>query len=316
VDDAASGDGDGSCWNPRLRKIMGMIATAGAVECAYLASTAKAGVLYRCLDEYACSSVLNGPYAFVPGTEIPLSAVGMVAYSAVVVLSLQPLVLPGTSTAWQDGNDDLNRIGLVAVTTSMGVFSIFLMTLLFGVLHQSCNYCLASAAFSIVLANLAWLGGALPAGKKAKDAVGVAAMGGILSFLAALGIFLSVDTPALNRGMDMKWLAETQSPPLVTTSSSKEALSLAKELKRLDASFYGAFWCNHCYDQKQTMGKEAMAMIPYIECAKDGANSQSALCREKKIPGYPAWEIQGQLYAGEQTLDELKTIVEKANVSR
>jgi uncharacterized membrane protein len=307
-------DADDGCWNPRLRKIMGAIATAGAVECGYLASTAKAGVLYRCLDEYSCSSVLNGPYAFIPGTEIPLSAVGLIAYSAVLVLSLQPLQLvSGRRTGRGDG-DDLNRIGLVALTTTMGVFSVFLMTLLFGVLHQSCNYCLASAAFSIILAQLAWWGGALPAGERAKEGVGVAATGGFLSFLAALGIFLNVDAPANTNRMDTTWLAQ-QAPPQITTSSSKEALSLAKELKRLDASFYGAFWCSHCYDQKQTMGEQAMAMIPYIECDKDGVQSQSNLCREKKIPGYPTWEIRGQLYPGEQTLDELQVIVAKAKIS-
>ena len=63
---------------------------------------------------------------------------------------------------------------------------------------------------------------------------------------------------------------------------------------------YGAFWCSHCYDQKQTLGAEAMRSIPYIECAKDGANSQRKLCQEKEIPGYPTWEINGKLHPGEQ----------------
>jgi uncharacterized membrane protein len=289
---------------------MAAIGAAGAAECAYLATIAKAGVLYRCLDEYSCSSVLNGPYAFLPGTEIPLSAVGFLAYSAVVILALQPLfALPEGD---RKDTDDFNRIGLVALTTSMGVFSIFLMSLLFGVIHQSCNYCIASAAFSVLLAKLAWLGGALP-NEKVNDGIGVAATGGFLSFLAALAIFLNVDTPNNNSNDRSMWMA--QAPPQITSSSSPEALSLAKDLKRLESSFYGAFWCNHCYDQKQTMGLEAMSLIPYIECAKDGKNSQSSLCREKDIPGYPTWEINGQLYPGEQTIDQLKSIVEKAKQS-
>lgn len=277
---------------------MGAIATAGAAECAYLASTAKAGVLYRCLDEYSCSNVLNGPYAFLPGTEIPLSAIGALAYSAVAVFALQPLL--------SGRDDDVNRIGLVTMTTAMGIFSIFLMSLLFGVIHQSCAYCIASAVFSVSLAKLSWLGGALP-DTRAKDGFGLAATGGFLSFLAALAIFLNVDAPS-NREMTMV----AQAPPTITTDSSREALSLATDLKRLDASFYGAFWCSHCYEQKQTMGSEAMAMIPYVECARDGENSQSKLCKEKEIPGYPTWEIKGKLYPGEQSIDELKKIVDEA----
>jgi hypothetical protein len=82
-------------------------------------------------------------------------------------------------------------------------------------------------------------------------------------------------------------------------------------LKQLDAKMYGAFWCSHCYEQKQTFGKEAMQQIPYIECAKDGLNSQTALCKEHKVPGYPTWEIGGQLYPGEQEIEELQEIVQQ-----
>ena len=27
---------------------------------------------------------------------------------------------------------------------------------------------------------------------------------------------------------------------------------------------YGAFWCSHCYDQKQALGAESMRIIPYV----------------------------------------------------
>ena len=33
---------------------------------------------------------------------------------------------------------------------------------------------------------------------------------------------------------------------------------------------YGAFWCSHCFDQKQAFGKDAMADFPYVECYPDG----------------------------------------------
>lgn len=50
----------------------------------------------------------------------------------------------------------------------------------------------------------------------------------------------------------------------------------------MDAKMYGAFWCSHCYDQKQAFGKEAYARINYIECAPDGVNSQTKLCKSRK----------------------------------
>jgi hypothetical protein len=57
---------------------------------------------------------------------------------------------------------------------------------------------------------------------------------------------------------------------------------------------YGAFWCGHCYDQKQAFGQEAYRKIAYVECAKDGLNSQTPLCREHKVrPRYYAWAAGG-----------------------
>ena len=46
---------------------------------------------------------------------------------------------------------------------------------------------------------------------------------------------------------------------------------------------YGAFWCSHCYDQKQTFGQEAYRRIRYVECAPDGVDSQTKLCRSRKV---------------------------------
>jgi hypothetical protein len=59
-------------------------------------------------------------------------------------------------------------------------------------------------------------------------------------------------------------------------------------------------------------GKEAFARIPYIECSKDGFDEQNGLCKEKNVPGYPTWEINGKFYPGEQALEELEEIVQKA----
>lgn len=68
---------------------------------------------------------------------------------------------------------------------------------------------------------------------------------------------------------------------------------------------YGTYWCSHCYNQKLMFGAAGAKQLPYVECAEDGYASQRALCRAKEVRGYPTWEIAGELYGGERSLDEL-----------
>lgn len=210
-----------------------------------------------------------------------------------------------------------------------------------GILHALCLFCFLSAGLSISLAGMAWWGGVLPSvedvddelfsGKEVvvnrrKDGM-VAAVASVgVATVMALGLFLSVDDgPSyyasgvsgsnINGGGTL--IASTEPidlsqniPPPITTKSSQEALSLANDLSNLNSKMYGAFWCSHCYDQKQSLGLQAMQSIPYVECDKDGYNNQRQLCRERDVPGYPTWEIGGELFPGERSLDELREIVD------
>jgi len=72
---------------------------------------------------------------------------------------------------------------------------------------------------------------------------------------------------------------------------------------------FGAYWCSHCYEQKQRLGKEAFANVQYMECSKEGLNSKVDMCKERKVPGYPTWEINGKLFPGDMYLDELEDII-------
>ena len=42
-----------------------------------------------------------------------------------------------------------------------------------------------------------------------------------------------------------------------------------------------------------------------VECARDVINSQTQLCIDKKIKGFPTWEINGKLILGVLSLKEL-----------
>jgi hypothetical protein len=92
--------------------------------------------------------------------------------------------------------------------------------------------------------------------------------------------------------------------PFAPTQTNSFEMGLADHLKRTGAKMYGAYWCPHCSDQK-AMFKQAVSHMPYVECDSQGVNPQPQLCEQKKIEGYPTWEIQGKLYPGVQSLLEL-----------
>jgi len=76
-------------------------------------------------------------------------------------------------------------------------------------------------------------------------------------------------------------------------------------IKNSGATFYGAFWCPHCQEQKALFGKSA-AKLPYLECSTPDGQGQTEACKEKKIDGYPTWETKdGVRKSGALTFAEL-----------
>lgn len=79
----------------------------------------------------------------------------------------------------------------------------------------------------------------------------------------------------------------------------------AKCLKEKGATFYGASWCGHCQKQK-TMFGEAQKYLPYVECSAPDGKSQTDVCKDKQISGYPTWVFaDGSRQAGEISLQKL-----------
>ncbi|MFE4105362.1 glutaredoxin family protein [Almyronema epifaneia] len=79
---------------------------------------------------------------------------------------------------------------------------------------------------------------------------------------------------------------------------------LADHLTAEGDKMYGAYWCPHCADQKERFN-DAVDRIPYVECDPSGENAQPEVCQAKGIQGYPTWEINGELYMGVRSLEEL-----------
>lgn len=84
-------------------------------------------------------------------------------------------------------------------------------------------------------------------------------------------------------------------------------LSLAEHLTNSGAKIYGAFWCTYCQKQQELFGA-ASTKLTVVECDPNGSNAQPDLCTQANISSYPTWEINGQLYRGMRSLDDLANL--------
>ena len=95
---------------------------------------------------------------------------------------------------------------------------------------------------------------------------------------------------------------------VVTSESSRESIELAKHLKDNGVVKYSAYWCPNCLNQGELFGKQAYKELNVVECARDGKNSQTQLCIDKKIQGFPSWEVNGKIILGVLRLKELSNL--------
>ena len=117
----------------------------------------------------------------------------------------------------------------------------------------------------------------------------------ITSLFAVLALPATVNSSHLNNQREL----------IVTSKSSKESIAFAKYLKDNDVVKYSAYWCPNCLKQSELFGKQAYKELNVVECARDGKNSQTQLCIDKKIQGFPSWEINGEIIIGVRTLEQL-----------
>lgn len=90
--------------------------------------------------------------------------------------------------------------------------------------------------------------------------------------------------PVTNRYGDTIYI-----PANVKRSSSTQSIQLASYLKESGARMFGAYWCPHCQNQKETFGKEAWTKIPYVECSTKGYGYDATKVWKKGIDGFPTW---------------------------
>ena len=236
-----------------------------------------------------CEKVLSSAWGSLLGQ--PLSLFGFLAYGAVLLLAVAPLVLQGEA---RTALGQRSWWGLFLLSTAMAVFSAVLLGVMAFGIRDCCPFCILSAALSTALFVLSLVGGDWEdSGQLVFRGVITALLVGVLG----LGWAASVGKPAATGGKGVA--------PAVVAASSPAKVALAEHLTATGARIYTAYWCPHCHEQKELFGKEATAKLTVIECAPDGQNSQKALCDQKKIEGYPTWEINGQLDSGVKPLAKL-----------
>lgn len=71
------------------------------------------------------------------------------------------------------------------------------------------------------------------------------------------------------------------------------------------ATFYGAFWCPNCQNQKKLFGSSEK-LLKYVECSTPNGQAQTSACTEQKIDRYPTWEFaDSSRVIGLMSLEEL-----------
>jgi uncharacterized membrane protein len=285
----------------QLRLMIGAIAIFGAINTGYL-TVAKLVNSETICPTNGCERVLASGYATLFG--LPLSLLGLLAYASIVLFAFAPLAIK------LKGNKQLHLklekltwLLLFAGATAMAGFSTYLMYIMVSKfviplgIKGICYYCIASAIFALSLSLLTFMGCSWINRKQ------LLLMCTII-LIATLLASHTVYAPARKYSK----LALDNFEQAITTISSTAEIELAGHLKNVGAEMYGAYWCNHCQEQKALFGKEAFQKVPYIECAAEGKNSHPDRCVAAKIEGFPTWKIQGQKYPGIKSLEELAQI--------
>ena len=305
------------------RPIIGAIAIAGAILTAYLTITKLTGSGPACSADatagIGCGGVLDSAYATVFG--LPLSLFGCLAYISMAAFALVPLAIRDRQKDLKKKLENLTWWLLLAGSIAMAVFSGYLMYILATELQAACPYCIGSALFSLSLLILTIVG------RDWEDRGQILFAGiivGLLTIVVTLGIYSNVNSSIAQADGTQQEVQEVVDPKdgkivvpknqgdpqppdgwKITTTSGEAEIALAEHLTATGAKKYGAFWCPHCYEQKQLFGQEAFSEVDYIECDNQGKNPQRDVCMAAGIQSFPTWEIDGQFYPGTKELDEL-----------
>ena len=296
------------------RPIIGAIAAVGAILTGYLtvvklSGSQVAGCTAKAAEAVgSCDAVLSSPYAVVFG--LPLALFGCLAYVGMGTFALAPLAVNGDEKKELRSNlEQWTWLLLFAGATAMTIFSSYLMYVLAFQIKAVCFYCIGSAVFSLSLLVLTLVG-------TIWEDIGQLLFTGLIvvmvTLIGTLGVYANLASPGAETTGGKIAVSLPTTPPepngkgwTTTTTSGPAEIALAEHLTTIGAKEYGAYWCPHCFQQKQLFGKEAFTKAPYVECATDGVNAQTKACQDAGVKAFPTWVIKGTTYSGVQSLEKL-----------
>lgn len=83
----------------------------------------------------------------------------------------------------------------------------------------------------------------------------------------------------------------------------QELIPFAQCLAQKKVTMYGAYWCQHCKNDKAKFGV-AFQYVPYVECTQE-----TQKCTDAGIQGFPTWVLpSGKKLEGEQGVDGFATL--------
>lgn len=252
-----------------------------------IAGTSAAGVLLSIGCLVKSNSPLSGS-AYVQVGAISLPLLGAIAYTAMLILALSPIITKNRDLAGK------TWLSMFVCSTAMTIFSGYLLYVMFGLLGESCIPCIISAGLSFGL----WVLTLLDNNNKS---IGQLLIPGVSVALIALATTTGLHAYAQNPD---SFIAGNP-PPVVTTDSGPSEIALAKHLTSIGAKKYGAWWCPHCHAQQTLFGKQAYEDLTYVECDAEGVDPQPSTCQAVGVSSYPTWEINGELHSGVKSLQVL-----------
>jgi uncharacterized membrane protein len=265
-------------------RLMLVLALAGVLLTAYLTYSAWQGKLVAgCTVGDPCEIVLNSRWSDLLG--MPTAFWGLLTYSLLAAIAWNKPSAAQWKLAW--------------IVTFLGLsYSLYLTGVSFFVLKAACRYCLASLALMSAIFGVVLYG--RPPDLSALN---------WLPWIAKTGAAAVILVAALHLHYAGYWgKAPRPEDPWIR--------GLAEYLANTDAKFYGASWCPHCQEQKESFGASAHR-VPYVECSPGGPRAASArVCVEAGIKSYPTWIINGERYEGTQTLENLARYSKYKGVTR
>lgn len=254
---------------PRRDPLIAVLALVGLAVAGYLAWLKwTGGTPLFCTAGTACDIVQASRYATILGA--PTAFWGALAYAVILGLALVGF----DRARWQ--------AAFVVAAAGFG-FSAYLTYLSLFELGAACVWCLASALIMTVLVIV--LAARRPAPRA--SGAGLTVLGLVCAGLAVVAgafIFAGAEAP-------------------VTPYQQ----ALAQHLAKSGATFYGAFWCPHCQEQKALFGGAA-GSLPYVECDPKGANAQPERCERAGVRVFPTWVIGAERREGVQSLEDLARV--------